>query len=50
MRRTFQLSKRHDALLATLSKKMDVNMTETIQRALESLEEKELKRDKEVKQ
>ena len=49
-RRTFTLSKRHDNLLLVFSKKLDISLTETIQRALESLEEKEAKRDKEIKE
>jgi hypothetical protein len=49
MRRTFTLSKRHDEILVFLSKKLDINMTETIQRSIEALQEKEAKREKEVK-
>lgn len=49
MRRTFQLSKRHDEILLDLTKRLDVNMTETIQRSLEALQEKEVKREKEVR-
>ncbi|MBU1567750.1 MAG: hypothetical protein KJ630_19260 [Proteobacteria bacterium] len=48
MRRTFQLSKRHDAILLLMSTKIGVNKTETIQRALEALEEKEKKRELEI--
>jgi hypothetical protein len=48
-RRSFSLSPRHDKILTTLSNKLDVSMVETIQRALETLEEKEAHRDKEIR-
>lgn len=47
-RRNLTLSTRHDKMLVTLSTKLDISMTETMQRALELLEEKESKREKEV--
>lgn len=47
-RRTFTLSKRHDNILVKFSERIDISLTETIQRALEALEEKEVKREKEV--
>jgi hypothetical protein len=49
MRRTVVLSKRHDNILLELCRKMDTNFTDTIQRALEALEEKEARRDKELR-
>lgn len=48
MRRTVNLSKRHDKILFEQSTKLDLSLTETIQRALEALEEKEAKRTREV--
>jgi hypothetical protein len=47
-RRNLTLSPRHDKMLVTLSKKLGISMTESMQRALELLEEKEARRDKEV--
>ena len=47
-RRSFTFSGRHDSILTTVSKKLDLSMTETLQRALEALEEKEAARDREV--
>lgn len=47
-RRNFSLSDRHDKILTTLSKKLDISMVETMQRALELLEEKEAVRDREI--
>jgi len=47
-RRNFSFSTRHDKMLTTLAAKLDVTMVETLQRALEVLEEKEAQRDKEV--
>jgi hypothetical protein len=47
-RRSFTFSGRHDKILTTVSKKLDLSMTETLQRALEALEEKEAVRDREV--
>jgi len=49
MKRTVNLSKRHNSILVSLSQKLDITYTETIQRALEALEEKEVRREKEVK-
>lgn len=49
MRRSFSLSKRHDIMLTKLAVKLDISMVEVVQRSLESLEEKEAQRDKEVK-
>ena len=48
MRRTVILSKRHDKILLEQAEKLDISFTETVQRALESLEEKEAKREREV--
>lgn len=48
-RRNLTLSNRHDKMLTTLAKRLDISMTETMQRALELLEEKEAQRDREVK-
>jgi hypothetical protein len=48
MRRTVNLSKRHDKILLEQSSKLDTSFTDTIQRALEALEEKEDKRRKEL--
>ena len=47
-RRSFSFSKRHDKILTDLSAKINTSMVETLQRALEALEEKEAQRDKEV--
>lgn len=47
-RRNLNLSERHDKLLCGLAKKLGVTMSETMQRALEALEEKEARRVKEV--
>lgn len=47
-RRTVDLSTRHDTILGKMMKKLDTSMVDTIQRALEALQEKETKRDKEV--
>lgn len=49
-RRSFSFSPRHDKILVTMAKKLDVSMVETMQRALESLEEKEAQRTREVSQ
>jgi hypothetical protein len=46
-RRSFSFSARHDKILTRLAAKINVSMVETLQRALESLEEKEVQRDKE---
>ena len=48
MRRTFQLSKRHDVILKSMSEKLEVNLTEIIQRSLEALQEKEKRREVEI--
>ena len=47
-RRNITLSPRYDKMLVALSKKLEISMTETMQRALELLEEKEAKRVKEL--
>jgi predicted transcriptional regulator len=48
-RRTISLSPRHDKMLTLLAEKLDTTKTATIERALESLEEKEARRDKEIR-
>lgn len=48
-RRTVDLSTRHDTILGKMMKKLDTSMVETMQRALEALEEKETRREKEIK-
>jgi len=48
MRRTVNLSKRHDKILTDQSHILGVSLTETVQRALEALEEKEAKRAKDL--
>jgi hypothetical protein len=48
-RRTISLSPRHDKMLTALASKLDATKTGTIERALEALEEKEARRDKELK-
>lgn len=48
MRRTVNLSKRHDQMLTEHAKKMGLSFTETFQRALEALEEKEVKRYRDI--
>ena len=47
-KRSFNLKPRHDNLLVELAGKLGISMTDTVQRALESLEEKEARRVKEV--
>lgn len=47
-RRSFTLSNRHDRILTDISEKLDISMVDTLQRALEALEEKEAQRDKEI--
>jgi len=47
-RHNFSLSKRHELILISMSKRLDISMVETIQRGLEALEEKEAKRDKDI--
>ena len=49
-RRNFTLSNRHDKILTTYAAKLDISMVETLQRALELLEEKEVRREKEINQ
>jgi hypothetical protein len=49
MKRTVNLSKRHDDILLEQSGNLGVSYTETIQRALEALEEKEARRERELK-
>jgi hypothetical protein len=48
-RRSFSFSPRHDKILTTMAAKIGVSMVETMQRALETLEEKEAARDREIK-
>jgi hypothetical protein len=48
-RRSFSFSPRHDKILTVMAAKLDVSMVETVQRALETLEEKEAARDKDIK-
>lgn len=48
-RRTVDLSTRHDTILGHMMKRLGTSMVETMQRALEALEEKEAKREKELK-
>jgi len=47
-RRSFTFSGRHDKILTNTAAKLDISMVETLQRALEALEEKEAQRDREV--
>lgn len=47
-RRTVDLSKRHDAILNSMMDKLGTSMVDTMQRALDALEEKEAARDREV--
>jgi hypothetical protein len=47
-RHSYTLSNRHDAILHKLSKKLDISLVNTIERALEALEEKDAARDREV--
>jgi hypothetical protein len=49
-RRTVDLSTRHDTILGHLMNKLGTSMVETMQRALEALQEKEAKREKEIGQ
>jgi hypothetical protein len=49
-RRTVVLSTRHDSMLGALQKQLGTSMVETMQRALEALQEKEAKREKEIGQ
>ena len=49
-RRSFAFSKRHDKILTDMAKKLDISMVETLQRALESLETSEARREKEISQ
>ena len=48
MRRTVNLSTRHDRILLELSKSIGVSLTEVVQRGIEALEEKEAIRNKEI--
>lgn len=47
-RKNIDLSNRHNQILLTLSARLGVSQTETVQRAIEALEEKEAKREKEI--
>jgi hypothetical protein len=47
-RRTVDLSTRHDTILCKMMKKLDTSMVDTVQRALEALQEKEAQREKEI--
>lgn len=47
-RHTYSLSDRHETILQRLAKKLDTSLVNTMERALESLEEKEARRDKEI--
>ena len=47
-RHAYTLSNRHDAILLKLAKKLDASFVNTMERALEALEEKEAARDREV--
>lgn len=47
-RRSFAFSGRHDKILTDTAKKLDISMVETLQRALEALEEKEAERNAKV--
>jgi macrodomain Ter protein organizer (MatP/YcbG family) len=47
-RRSIIFSHRHNEMLERLSKELGVTLTETLQRALEALEEKEHRRKLEV--
>lgn len=48
VRHTYSLSDRHEAIMQKLAKKLDTSFVNTMERALESLEEKEAKRDREI--
>lgn len=48
-RRHVDLSNRHDAILVRMIKKLDVSLTQAIERAIEALEEKEAQRERMVK-
>lgn len=47
-RRSFTFSGRHDKILTDTATKLDISMVETLQRALEALEEKEAQRAREI--
>jgi hypothetical protein len=49
-RRTVDLSTRHDTILGKMMAQLGTSMVETMQRALEALQEKEAKREKEIGQ
>jgi hypothetical protein len=49
-RRTVDLSTRHDTILGKMMDQLGTSMVETMQRALEALQEKEAKREKEIGQ
>ena len=44
-RHSYSLSNRHDKILHAISKKLDITYVNTVERALESLEEREALRD-----
>lgn len=48
IRHAYTLSPRHESILQKLSKKLDASLVNTMERALEALEEKEARRDKEI--
>lgn len=48
VRHAYTLSDRHEAILKKMSKKLDASFVNTMERALEALEEKEARRDKEL--
>lgn len=45
VRHAYTLSNRHEAILQRLAKKLDASYVNTMERALEALEEKEAQRD-----
>lgn len=49
MRRTVSLDRMHDKILTDHSKRLGVSYTEIIKRALEDFNEKEAKREKEIR-
>jgi len=48
IRHSYTLSSRHEAILQKLAKKLDTSFVNVMERALESLEVAEAKRDKEI--
>jgi Arc/MetJ-type ribon-helix-helix transcriptional regulator len=50
MQRNISLTTNHDMKLLTLAKKLGLSRSEVIRRAIDSLEEREAQRDKEVAQ